>query len=188
VKKPFRFEPMRPLRLTVHHTEAAQPMSREDAIRELQAIQSFHQNGRGWNDIAYQFLIDGAGRVWEGRPERVVGAHVLARNDGSVGISLMGSFHPPKNQQPTQAQLASLTNLLRALMAAYHIPRERVFAHREQEPGHGTNCPGDILYAKFGEIRRGLAAGTGVAAARPAAFDAARARERIEPLVERSLR
>lgn len=157
IRAPHRFEPMRGLRLTVHHTEGAQPMNREDAIHELQAIQSFHQNGRGWNDIAYHYLIDGTGQVWQGRPEGVVGSHVLARNDGSIGIVLMGSFHPPKNQQPTEAQLRSLVALLRYLSAEHQIPVTRIFGHREQEPGHGTDCPGNILFAKLPEIRKQVA-------------------------------
>ena len=162
IKAPHRFEPMRALRLTVHHTEGAQPMDRENAIHELQAIQSFHQNGRGWNDIAYHYLIDGTGQIWQGRPEGVVGSHVLARNDGSIGIVLMGSFHPPKNQHPTPAQIASLVSILRYLSVEHQIPVNHIYGHREQEPGHATDCPGNILFAMLPDIRRQVAAGAPV--------------------------
>src|ERR1019366_2532018 len=53
--------PMTPDRISVHHTEAAQPFSKEDAIQEMQVIQRFHQKGRGWIDIGYHFVIDGSG-------------------------------------------------------------------------------------------------------------------------------
>jgi|GEM_PF-418191 len=149
------YEPMLPDRITVHHTESGQPMSREAAISELQAIQSFHQQGRGWIDIGYHFIIDGSGRIWEGRPFTVVGAHVKDKNDGNVGISLMGDFHKPKYEKPTAAQFDSLIALARWLSAAYGISTDRILGHRDQEP---TDCPGDILYARLGELRKAVAA------------------------------
>ena len=98
------YEPMLPLRLTLHHTEMAQPLTRADAVTELRVIQDFHIQGRGWIDIGYHFLIDGSGRVWEGRPHSVIGAHVRNKNDGNVGIALLGNFHPPSAHRPTAAQ------------------------------------------------------------------------------------
>ena len=148
-KKPY--EPMLADRITVHHTESDQPMSRQAAIDELQATQGFHQHGRGWIDIAYHFLIDGTGRVWEGRPLAVVGAHVKGKNDGNIGISVMGDFHKPKNARPTAAQLDALAGLARWLCAAYRIPASRIVGHRDQQQ---TTCPGDLLYSKLPQIRQ----------------------------------
>ncbi len=148
------YSPMTPERITVHHTESDQPLSRESAIDELQATQRFHQNGRGWIDIAYHYLIDGGGRIWEGRPMAVVGAHVKEKNDGNVGISMMGDFSKGK-KKPTVAQMASLTRLTRWLSATYAIPADRVKGHRDQEI---TECPGDALYIQLDELRRATAA------------------------------
>lgn len=148
------YSPMTPERITVHHTESVQPLSAESAIDELQATQRFHQNGRGWIDMAYHYLIDGGGRIWEGRPMAVVGAHVKEKNDGNVGISLMGDFSKGK-KKPTVAQIASLTRLTRWLSATYAIPADRVKGHRDQEI---TECPGDALYAQLDELRRATAA------------------------------
>jgi len=149
------YEPMIPERITVHHTAAAQPLSREAAVAELQALQRAHQGGRGWIDIGYHFLIDGTGQIWEGRPVTVVGAHVLDNNEGTIGISIMGDFHPPKNQRPTPAQLDSLVRLARQLSRAYRIPADRIKGHRDQET---TACPGDFLYARLDEVRQAVAA------------------------------
>ena len=121
---------------------------------QLWSIQSFHQHGRGWIDIAYHFVIDGTGQIWEGRPVTVIGAHVKDKNDGNVGISLMGDFHPPRNQHPTAAQFRSLVLLTRWLAATYNIPASRILGHRDQE---ATTCPGDILYARLDELRRDVA-------------------------------
>lgn len=148
------YSPMTPERITVHHTESDQPLSRESAIDELQATQRFHKNGRGWIDIAYHYLIDGGGRIWEGRPMAVVGAHVKEKNDGNVGISIMGDFSKGK-KKPTVAQVASLTRLTRWLSATYAIPADRIKGHRDQEI---TECPGDALYVQLDELRRATAA------------------------------
>ncbi|MDD5305051.1 MAG: peptidoglycan recognition family protein, partial [Elusimicrobia bacterium] len=126
------YEPMVPERISVHHTEAPQPMTRDGAVGELQAIQRFHQHGRGWIDIAYHFLIDGGGRIWEGRPLTLVGAHVKDKNDGNVGISIMGDFSAGRDK-PTAAQLKSLIALTRWLSETYAIPAERIVGHRDQE-------------------------------------------------------
>lgn len=152
------YEPMTPERISIHHTEAPMAMGREGAASELQAIQRFHQHGRGWIDIAYHFLIDGGGRVWEGRPLGLVGAHVKDKNDGNVGISLMGDFSPGK-QKPTAAQLAALIRLTRWLSETYSIPAERIKGHRDQET---TSCPGKSLYARLDEVRRAATATNGL--------------------------
>lgn len=151
------YEPMTPERISIHHTEAPQASSREAAIEELQGIQRFHQRGRGWIDIAYHFLIDGSGRVWEGRP-LVVGAHVKDKNDGNVGISLMGDFSAGK-RKPTAAQLESLIKVTRWLSQTYSIPAERIKGHRDQEI---TACPGASLYARLEEVRRAATGTSGL--------------------------
>ncbi len=145
---------MIPLKISVHHTAAAQPLTLEDAIQEMRVIQRFHQKGRGWIDIGYHFLIDGSGRIFRGRPEAAVGAHVRDQNTGNLGISLMGNFHPPANGAPTAEQIQSLVRLLKWLMPAYAVPASEIRGHRDQGM---TDCPGDHLYAQLEQIRRDAA-------------------------------
>ncbi len=80
----------------IHHTAGTNDYSQADVPTILRGIQSFHQNSRGWNDIAYNFLIDKWGGIWEGRSggiERpIVGSHAANFNTGTVGISLIGDF------------------------------------------------------------------------------------------------
>ncbi len=149
------YEPMVPLRLTLHHTEMAQPTTRADAVTELKVIQDFHTQGRGWIDIGYHFLIDGAGRVWEGRPHSVIGAHVRNKNDGNVGIALLGNFHPPSAQRPTAAQIKAFVALARRLTALYSMEPRQILGHRDQQ---GTSCPGDALYGRLPALRKAVAA------------------------------
>ncbi|MCP4663151.1 MAG: hypothetical protein GY856_47780, partial [bacterium] len=64
-----------------------------------------HMDGRGWCDIGYHFLADKLGNLFEGREGSLTGMPRGAHdgtNENSIGVSLMGYFHSPHNQQPTQ--------------------------------------------------------------------------------------
>ncbi|MFH1919390.1 MAG: N-acetylmuramoyl-L-alanine amidase, partial [Planctomycetota bacterium] len=70
----------------VHHPVGHQSMSRQDAVRTVKGHQNFHMDSRGWKDIGYHFLVDGAGRVFEGVPVELVGTHVGNNNAGNIGM------------------------------------------------------------------------------------------------------
>ncbi|MDE2312991.1 MAG: N-acetylmuramoyl-L-alanine amidase [Elusimicrobia bacterium] len=156
--KPTRnpYEPMTsPWRITIHHTAGPQTMDLKDTLREVRFIQDFQQNGRGWDDIGYHFLIDGAGNIIEGRPVNAVGSHVKGFNDGNIGIAVMGYFSPPVNDELTKAQLGALVALIRYLHGRYGIAFSEVKGHRDYER---TECPGDNVYNLLPEIRKEAAA------------------------------
>ena len=109
---------------------------------------------RGWADIGYHLAIDRGGALWQGRAIRWQGAHVQFRNEGNLGILVMGNFDL---QSPTVAQLVTLKRVLRELRATYGIKRGRVYTHKEW-PGAQTACPGRTLQPKVGEIRKSIGA------------------------------
>jgi hypothetical protein len=109
---------------------------------------------RGWADIGYHLAIDRGGALWQGRAIRWQGAHVQFRNEGNIGILVMGNFDL---QTPTVAQLVTLKRVLRELRATYGIKRGRVYTHKEW-PGAQTACPGRALQPKVGEIRKSIGA------------------------------
>jgi N-acetylmuramoyl-L-alanine amidase len=116
-------------------------------------IQSLHMDGRGFADVAYHFLIDSAGTIYEGREINIRGAHVQGFNTGSVGIVLLGDFN---EEQPSQAQLASLRALVDYLRYTYEI---RYLAGHKDYPGQspdGTECPGKNLYPLLSGLAREL--------------------------------
>lgn len=162
-RKEWRAKPTRnpyvpmpsPWRITIHHTAGPQTMNLKDTLREVRFIQDFQQNGRGWDDIGYHFLIDGAGNIIEGRPVNVVGSHVKGNNDGNIGIAMMGYFSPPVNDHLTAAQEAALVALIRYLHARYGIAIAEVKGHRDYER---TECPGDNVYNLLPDIRKLAAA------------------------------
>ncbi len=149
-------------RVTVHHTgetaadasgkpPSEAPVEIEAAAERMRAYQAAHQRGRGWADIGYHFVIDAAGRVWEGRPLQFRGAHAgnAAANEGNVGIALMGNFD---RLEPPPTQLESLALLVEelALRFEFDIGPATVHTHDEVRRAHGlggTACPGEHLAA-----------------------------------------
>lgn len=151
-KEPYT--PHTPERITLHHTEGHQTRALARSMQEIFFIQEFHMQGRGWNDIAYHFLIDAAGNIFEGRPEGVVGSHTLNENTNNIGIAMLGAYHPPKNDPVTNEQLAAFVWVARYLQARYAIGASTLKGHRDYK---STDCPGDALYALLPQLRARMA-------------------------------
>ncbi len=147
--------------ITVHHQgDATLQKYNGNARLTLQSIQEVHMGDRHFGDIAYHFLIDPQGRVWEGRPLDWQGAHA-GNNDanrGNIGVCLLGDMNETR---PTAAQKASLQRLLYKLMAQYKVPASRVYTHREIKEKFGlgtTDCPGRYLQPYVDDLRGNLRA------------------------------
>jgi hypothetical protein len=135
--------------IVVHHSA----LPRRDGPLE---IQRKHMGTRGYADIAYHYVIDDQGNIYEGRNLYYRGAHTGGYNTGTVGIVLLGNF---EHDQPTQAQIDKLQLLTRALAGQYGITH--LAGHRDFQPGV-TVCPGDNLAALLPQLAAvtGLAFGT----------------------------
>ncbi len=152
-KEPYSPDPL-PWRVTLHHTDGRRTTALADSLAEAGFIQNFHQNGRGWNDIAYHFLVDASGNVIEGRPLGALGAHTLNNNEGNVGIVLLGTYHAPRNDAASRAQLDAVASIGKYLVARYGIDPASLKGHRDYKK---TDCPGDLAYPKLDELRRAFA-------------------------------
>lgn len=153
--------------VVIHHTATPMTTSRDAAIAQMRAIQREHQQGRKWSDIGYHFVIDAAGRIYQGRPflsgatladapGLAMGAHVRGQNTGKIGICLMGCFHPPgKNCQdvPAAAAIESLTALTLHFCRRFELDEAAVKGHRDFL---STACPGERLYPVLETIRQKL--------------------------------
>lgn len=131
-------------RITVHHSAEVPGIvldgSRAHSIDALRKIQHHHQANNGWGDIGYHFLIDPAGRIFEGRELAWQGAHAGgANNVRNLGICLLGDF---RSDRPSDEALAALDGLLSRLCANYEIPRSQVRPHSVYK---NTACPGRTL-------------------------------------------
>ncbi|MGE3166337.1 MAG: N-acetylmuramoyl-L-alanine amidase [Planctomycetota bacterium] len=137
-------------RITIHHTgEPNVPTltSATDVKAYLLRLQKSHQKHKGWADLAYHYLIDPNGGVWEGRPVRFQGAHAgsPSANEGNVGIALIGNFD---ESEPPRAQLAALKRLIGSLRAKYSLSASTVHTHQGLKKTAGlefTSCPGRNL-------------------------------------------
>jgi hypothetical protein len=174
------FAPVR--KFVVHHSATAVA---DDPAETIRAIYRFHVQQNGWNDIAYNFLVDPQGRVYEGRYSRaygpgevptgestdgrgVVGAHTLDHNTGSCGVCILGNY---VDEEPSEAAMRSLVHVL-AWKAARHgvdplgadpftnfagatTSFANVVGHRELVP---TACPGGAFFARLPALRNRVAA------------------------------
>ncbi len=158
----------------VHHTANANDYSSDQVPSLIRGIYRYHTHYLGWSDIAYNFLVDRFGGVWEGRaggPELLVrGAHTRGFNSSSTGIAVIGNFDQGR---PSSSVLRSV-----AQIAAWKVhesggwPRGRVRVRSEGSDlydvddlvllrvidGHRdtneTACPGRYLYEALPLVRR----------------------------------
>ncbi|HRY45251.1 MAG TPA: N-acetylmuramoyl-L-alanine amidase [Thermoanaerobaculia bacterium] len=149
----------------IHHTASVDDFAaptRAECAGRLRAIQAFHMDTNGWNDIGYAWVVCRHGDVFQGREDDddttdVQGAHD-GFNRGSTGLALLGYFHPPYDQRPTEEQLSALVDLIawisglrgidpagRSLYEAFGAEVDNVYGHREVKE---TSCPGDHLFAR----------------------------------------
>jgi hypothetical protein len=141
VANPRDINPMGAInRITVHH-DGMPPTdlrSVSDVKSRLEQIRRAHisRAGQPFADIGYHYIIDPAGRVWEGRSVRYQGAHVKDNNPNNLGVMVLGHFN---QQRPTPQALAALDKFVAQQMARYRVPVSRVFTHQEINP---TECPG----------------------------------------------
>ena len=138
----------------------------------------------GYCDIAYNFLVDNAGKIYEGRAggttSPVIGAHTGGFNTQSVGVALIGDF---TSAQPTGAAYNSLVNLLRWRLSVAGVDPSKPFSTRAQSSPCGcvrwadgtivtfpvsilahrdldfTSCPGDAFFPRMDQLRSAVKAG-----------------------------
>ncbi|MFH0770062.1 MAG: N-acetylmuramoyl-L-alanine amidase [Candidatus Peregrinibacteria bacterium] len=152
--------------LVVHHTAIRVLGDDRPSVERMRALYQYHGSSLGWGDIGYHFVIDEAGKIYEGRTggDRVIGGHVFCGNVGTIGIALMGNF---ELEDPPQDQIKSLKWLLDFLAKKYQINlREKVSFHGtllQTITGHGdighTACPGYTLREMLPQIRTHVLAG-----------------------------
>ncbi|MBP1464438.1 N-acetylmuramoyl-L-alanine amidase [Candidatus Chloroploca sp. M-50] len=98
----------------------------DDVRTKLRAIQRFHQQ-RGWPDISWHFIVDRSGNIFEGRsPDDRGDTNYNFNTDGMLTIGVLGDYD---RQNPNQAQLNTIIELMAWLCQEYNIPTEEIYAH-----------------------------------------------------------
>ncbi len=167
----------------VHHTAGSNLYSRDDAPALVRGIYAYHTRSLHWNDIAYNFLVDRFGTIYEGRyggvSRGVVGAHVYGFNTGSTGVSVMGTF---SEEAPPAEAVAALQRLLAWKLAVHGLDPQGtatltcgaadkyaagasvtfpvIAGHRQ---ANSTECPGAALYGLLPSVRANVARRVGTA-------------------------
>ncbi|MFD9006348.1 N-acetylmuramoyl-L-alanine amidase [Streptomyces sp. NPDC059582] len=97
----------------VHHTVDANTYSCADSAALVRAIRTYHIKSNGWKDIAYNFLIDKCGTIFEGRKggvdRPVIGAHNPGFNTNTAGIAVLGEYSSLDASAAAKASVARLS-------------------------------------------------------------------------------
>lgn len=133
--------PHRITHVTLHHVGSAEPLRpADDPAAKLRGLQAWGASDRNWWDVPYHFLIDLSGRVYEGRDWRYMGETNTDYNPaGHFLISMIGNYGL---QEPTQAQLDAIADLMAWAVERFDVPLERIGGHYDYAE---TNCPGRYL-------------------------------------------
>jgi hypothetical protein len=154
--------------LIVHHSATSNTVT--DYTNAVRNIYLYHTQVNGWNDIGYNFLIAPDGTIFEGRDGRdkieddnVLGAHFCAKNRGTMGVCLLGTFTAVAPTQKAQEALVKVASWkadkenLDVLNTAMHPSGNSgasllsiMAGHRD---GCNTECPGSLTYSLLPQLR-----------------------------------
>jgi N-acetylmuramoyl-L-alanine amidase len=131
----------------VHHSADAAPLQ-DGEVQWMRQTQAFHMDTRGWNDIAYSFVIMPSGAIYEGRGWGVVGAHTEGHNSTGYGVCFAGNF---MTAHPTTAALQSWGALI--IEGMQHSALRNPLSVKGHRDVGSTACPGNNLYAVLPTLR-----------------------------------
>jgi len=138
----------------------------------------YHRNSRGWNDLAYNLMVDRFGTIWEGRAGGVEmgirGGHAKGFSSYSTGIAMIGNF---MSAAPPAAEVDALESLLAWKLSVHNldpagttsvismgsykydegvpVTMDTITGHRDVQ---ATACPGTYAYSLMPTIRSDVAA------------------------------
>ncbi len=159
----------------VHHTDTPNGYDCADVPDILRGVYEGQTDGRDWDDIGYNFVVDRCGTVYEGRAggidRPVTGAHTQGFNHRTTGIAALGTFAAgvpvpdaltdaiaavaawklgETNTDPRAEVALVSSNGLSRYAAGATATLPAVAGHRD---GYRTDCPGTALGARLGDIR-----------------------------------
>lgn len=108
---------------------------KRDAIRES-------HKARGWSDIGYHAILNPETGDWTGgRPFEFRGSHVYRKNNGLIGIGILGYWSSEiKSRLVPYAVAPSILEIIRQAMGVCEFDVDaRFYTHSEILPDH-TDC------------------------------------------------
>jgi hypothetical protein len=172
----------------VHHTVTGNSYDQGSVPAQLRAIYRLHVDINGWCDIAYNFVVDRFGTIWEARTggvdQPVIGGHAKGFNTWTVGVAILGQHQSgasPSAAVPTSATMASVQALVGWKLGLHGVdPRGTTWLKNDSSGGvmkfpfnawvevptvvgHRdlgvTSCPGSHTVPFLPGMREALAAG-----------------------------
>lgn len=108
---------------------------------QVAEIRRWHVEDNRWRDIGYHYVIGRRGECVAGRLETAIGAHVADRNNGTIGVCLIGGHGSSEGgrfaDHFTPAQEQTLRKLITEISGRTAI--ERVNGHNQYA---AKACPG----------------------------------------------
>jgi hypothetical protein len=172
------------LKIVVHHTGSPNDITDIPAL--LRNVLSY-ETSNGYIDIAYNWLIDQNGNIYEGRwaqnypggaahngelnGKNVQGAHAIYHNVDTIGIAMIGTYDVVT---PPPVMVNTLLTMLtwkcarwaidpngmvpyNASNGVYETNLANICGHRDTE-GSSTDCPGQLLEPMLPSLRNQVAA------------------------------
>lgn len=134
-----------PKYIIIHHSK-----STDYIVRDFRALKKYHVEVKGWDDIAYHYVIERVEesvQIINGRKPYKEGAHALGFNSVSLGICVVGDYDLYGWDIP---KIQKLIELVKALRMIFDIPRDKVIGHRETYGIRGMaqqkTCPGKKIF------------------------------------------
>ena len=163
-----------PRGIVIHHTADSNDYTAADVPGMLRAMYRYATKTLGWDDIAYNFIIDRYGRIWQGRawlyPEQPVWpAATLSNNDRTIGVSLLGNYDSERLSSAARTSLDQLLAWEVSLRGINPKGTMQLFNNKSDQyetmgtiTGHRdtyyTACPGANMYPLIPTIRNEVSA------------------------------
>jgi len=128
-------------RMTLHH-EAVVLGDNRNAPGRLRQDQRFHQDQKGWIDIAYHMGVDRNGNIYELRSTDIAGD--TATDYDTTGHFLVLCEGDFDQEAVSEAQLHGAAQAFAWAAQNFHIASNTLAGHRDLAQ---TSCPGANLYA-----------------------------------------
>jgi N-acetylmuramoyl-L-alanine amidase len=170
VKGPLAVEAPGDVRfLLVHHSASSNAYERAAVAIQIRAFYKLHTSTKGWPDVAYNFLVDRFGGIWEGRAGSLTAPVRGDATGGSQGFALLCCFiGDHRDIPPSPEATGAMVRLLPWLAGQYcidtspgattsfvsrgstrwpagsHVTTSTIAGHRDMSL---TECPGNAAYA-----------------------------------------
>ena len=142
-------------RMTIHHSAVALPDNR-GIVARLQQHQRYHQDDKGWVDIAYHAAVDRNGNIFALRDTAIAGD--TATDYDTTGHFLVLCEGDFDTEAVTEAQLDGAALVCAWATRQFGIGVNTLASHKEVTPM--TECPGSNLEAHLisGDLKQRIAA------------------------------